>query len=149
MDDTQKQDQIKPDPNQDTSDTWGSVTVPIGSMEGTPVKVTPEINSSKELQEVREHIQPSEQEPQVSEDVKDYIQVKKDFPEIDQTAKQAGVSKSIPDAPDYGNLPTDQNIAHQIVKTADVNKSDPWRALIAIKEFAKGLFGLNQPQEVH
>ena len=146
MDDSKKQAQ-----NPSDSNLSEPVTVHgPGSVESAPISTEASVQSIESGAE--NHIESSGERTELHipdevsrADVKEVT----DEPKISVDAKTAGVKESIPEGPNYGNLPTDQHVAQQTVKTADTSNSDPWRALIAIKEFAKGLFGINQPQEVN
>ena len=117
------------------------ISVPVGGVEGAPITI-------KAPEATVEVITPSEVEPVISKAERE-AGVVAHLPEpiLPPDAKADGVVESIP-KPTFSNFPTDQNIEQQTVKTADVGTSDPWRALLVIKEFAKGLFGIKKPQEV-
>jgi hypothetical protein len=69
------------------------------------------------------------------------IKVKKDFPDLDQNAKQAGVTETIPSGPVYGNFPSDLTSAQAQYDEKSPSSSDKWRALEAIKNFGRNLLG--------
>lgn len=118
------------------------VSVPVGGSEGAPARV------EKPTQSVENYIQSSEVEPEVSPEVAKYVQPTP-RPKINADAQAVGVKPSIPTGPVYGDFPTNQVVAAQAFKVGDSSASNTWRALIAIKEFAKGLFGIKKPQEAH
>ena len=138
MDDTQKQDQIKPNP----------VSVPTGSTESEPIVVRSEAEPAKELETTNEQVQSSEVQPTVSDDVKPYIKVNRDT-EVSQAAKDAGVQESIPRHPNY--KPPVFSSVEEAEKVSVSNPPDlsiAWIAKEATKQLKRAL-RINQPQEVH
>jgi len=85
--------------------------------------------------------------PAVGGEVKDMIKVKKDFPELDRAAKNAGVTETVPSGPVYNNLPQDLQSAQLQYNEKPVTSSDKWRALEAIKNFSRNLIGQPKPNE--
>ena len=136
MDDTQKQDQIKPNP----------VSVPTGSTESEPVIVRSESEPTKELETTSEQIQSSEVQPIVGDDVKPYVEINRDT-EVSQAAKDAGVQESIPTHPNY-KPPVFSSIeeAEKVSESSSPNLSIAWIAKEAAKQLKRAL-RLNQPQE--
>ncbi len=86
-------------------------------------------------------------DPNVGGEVKDMIKVKKDFPDLDHDAKNAGVTETVPTGPVYGNLPADLQSAQLQYKEKPVTSADKWRALEVIKNLGRNLIGQSKPSE--
>lgn len=87
-------------------------------------------------------------DPNVGREVKDMVKVKKDFPEIDDSAKQAGITETIPTGPVYGNFPTSLATAQADYDKKPSTSADKWRALEAIKALGRNLLGQTKASEV-
>jgi len=142
MDDVKTQVQNQSDPNKEPVTVHGA-----GSVESGPSALS--VETPNQGVENSLDISSEEISPVIDDESREHgVEARNDFPEIPKEVKDLGVQESIP-SPTFSNFPTNQAIVQQIVKTADVGTSDPWRALLVIKEFAKGLFGIKKPQEVN
>lgn len=86
-------------------------------------------------------------EPEVAGEVKDMIKVKRDFPDLDHGAKNAGVAERIPTGPVYGSLPQDLKSAQMQYEEKPTSSADKWRALEAIKNLSRSLLGQPKSSE--
>lgn len=144
MDDTQIQDQNKPNSNQDDSNR--KVSVNVGGVEGAPVEVSSEVEPVKDLETTGEQVQSSEVQPTVSDDVKPYVKINRDT-EVSQAAKDAGVQESIPTHPNYVP-PVFSSVeeAEKVSVSSSTDLSIAWIAKEAAKQLKRAL-RISQPQE--
>jgi hypothetical protein len=125
------------------------VSVKTGGAESEPVQASSENTANSEI---IEQVQETEQSPELSREVREagVSVVSDDKPVIHPTAKDGGLDHSIPDVVDQGyKIQLTPEEAQKDKVNGKVNEATSWRALIAIKEFAKGLLGINQPQEAN
>lgn len=122
------------------------VSIPVGGAEGAPARV------ETSAQNIESYLKPSDAEPKVSDEVAEVgVQTVPTRPQLHPEAESAGLKESIPSTPafNYANLPADKNLAMQSYKAGDPGVSNTWRALIALKEFAKGILIPKKTQEVN
>lgn len=118
------------------------ISVQAGGKETAPTSVEAPRVSEGTVESAGEHVKveiPDDVREAGVKDVNDDLEIPKGVQAV----------PSIPKGPVYDDLPTDQAVATQQFQTGEASKARTWRALIAIKEIAKGLFGPRKPQEVN
>jgi hypothetical protein len=130
MDDTQKTDQVNPQPS--------VVSVPVGGVEGAPVSIEAPVKPP----EISVEVTPSEVEPVISEEEREAgVVAHPSMPQIHPDAKEAGVEESMPPAPSHPNFTppvfTSAEEAELVAKTTSQTLSLAWIAEIIAKNFKR------------
>lgn len=141
MDDTKNQSQngqVNDDQNNQKNDINQVPAVhSAGNVESAPV------NTESTIDKVENYIEDSSEhrEPQIDNQVKNVVKVKRELPEIDTEAKNAGVDHSIPTGPNYSfkNAFRDEQDAKEKFEKGDTTSANTFRAIEFIKNIKRGL----------